>query len=138
MKALVALEHAMLIAIWHMAHTGALYDDPGPDFFTHLHPGKAKNRAIDQLRHMGYTVTGRGSLSDGVCRQGFEGMGEPGAHGCPACVHVRVGPAREVFTVERVNEEGYHRWSLCGRHQPYSGHGLVSADVRHRTIMEPW
>jgi len=57
MKALVALEHAMLIAIWHMAHTGALYDDPGPDFFTHLHPDKAKNRAIDQLRHMGYTVT---------------------------------------------------------------------------------
>ncbi len=43
MKALVALEHAMLIAIWHMAHTGALYDDPGPDFFTHL-PGPRQSR----------------------------------------------------------------------------------------------
>jgi len=57
MKALVAIEHAMLIAIWNMAHTGALYDDPGPDFFTKLHPDKAKNRAVEQLRHMGYTVT---------------------------------------------------------------------------------
>jgi len=51
MKALVAIEHAMLIAIWNMAHTGALYDDPGPDFFTKLHPDKAKNRAVEQLRH---------------------------------------------------------------------------------------
>src|SRR5680860_1490876 len=57
MKALVALEHAMLVAIWNMAQTGALYDDPGPDFFTQLHPDKAKNRALEQLRHMGYNVT---------------------------------------------------------------------------------
>src|SRR5680860_661794 len=57
MKALVALEHAMLVAIWNMAQTGALYADPGPDFFTQLHPDKAKNRALEQLRHMGYNVT---------------------------------------------------------------------------------
>ncbi len=40
-----------------MAQTGALYDDPGPDFYTRLHPDKAKRRAIEQLRLMGYTVT---------------------------------------------------------------------------------
>src|SRR5665811_1212277 len=56
MKAIVAVEHAMLLAIWNMTATGALYDDPGSDFYTRRNPDKAKNRAIDQLRHMGYTV----------------------------------------------------------------------------------
>jgi transposase len=56
-KALVALEHAMLIAIWNMLHTGALYTDPGDDFYARRNPDKAKNRAMDQLRKMGYAVT---------------------------------------------------------------------------------
>jgi len=57
LKAVVALEHAMLIAIWHMANTGALYDDPGADFYTRLRPERAKQRAIKQLTTMGYRVT---------------------------------------------------------------------------------
>jgi len=57
MKALVALEHAMLIAIWNMLQTGALYTDPGGDFFSRRNPDQAKNRALDQLRRMGYAVT---------------------------------------------------------------------------------
>ncbi len=56
-KAIVAVEHAMLIAIWNMLSTGAVYADPGDDFFTRLNPDKAKNRALDQLRKMGYDVT---------------------------------------------------------------------------------
>jgi len=56
-KALVALEHAMLIAIWNMLQTGALYTDPGDEFFARLNPDKAKNRAVDQLRKMGYVVS---------------------------------------------------------------------------------
>jgi transposase len=56
-KAIVALEHAMLIAIWNMLQTGALYTDPGGDFFTRRNPDQAKNRAVDQLRRMGYTVS---------------------------------------------------------------------------------
>ena len=56
-KAIVAVEHAMLIAIWNMLTTGELYADPGADFYTRLNPVKAKNRAIDQLRKMGYDVT---------------------------------------------------------------------------------
>ena len=31
--------------------------DPGDDFYTRLNPDKAKNRALDQLRKMGYDVT---------------------------------------------------------------------------------
>ncbi len=56
-KAIVALEHAMLIAIWNMLTTGTFYCDPGDDFYTRLNPDKAKNRALDQLRKMGYAVT---------------------------------------------------------------------------------
>ena len=56
-KATVAIEHAMLIAIWNMLSTGTLYCDPGADFYTRLNPDKAKNRALDQLRKMGYDVT---------------------------------------------------------------------------------
>ena len=58
MKAIVAVEHAMLLAIWNMTTTGALSDDPGPDFYNRRNPDKAKRRAIEQLRVMGYTVDG--------------------------------------------------------------------------------
>lgn len=56
-KAIVAIEHAMLIAIWNMLATGTLYSDPGDDFYARLNPDKAKGRAIDQLNKMGYSVT---------------------------------------------------------------------------------
>ena len=56
-KANVAIQHSMLTAIWYMGHTGALYDDPGPDYFTRLHPQRAKTRALHQLEAMGYRVT---------------------------------------------------------------------------------
>ncbi len=57
MKAIVAIEHAMLIAIWNMLTTGAFYDDPGGDYYTRLKPERSKNRAITQLEKMGYNVT---------------------------------------------------------------------------------
>jgi hypothetical protein len=44
-KAIVAVEHAILIAIWTMANTGAEYDDPGPDYFTRRDPTRARQRA---------------------------------------------------------------------------------------------
>jgi len=47
----------MLVAIWNMTITGTLYDDPRADFYIQLNPDRAKGRAIDQLRNMGYTVT---------------------------------------------------------------------------------
>jgi transposase len=56
-KAVVALEHAMLVAVWNMLDTGTFYGDPGEDFFTRLNPDRAKNRALEQLRKMGYAVT---------------------------------------------------------------------------------
>ncbi|MDQ6935604.1 MAG: transposase [Actinomycetota bacterium] len=56
-KANVAIQHSMLLAIWHMGRDGTLYDDPGADFFTRLHPERAKNRALHQLEVMGHHVT---------------------------------------------------------------------------------
>ena len=56
-KAIVAVQHAILTAIWNIGTNGTLYDDPGADFYTRLHPDKAKHHAIEQLRRMGYTVT---------------------------------------------------------------------------------
>ena len=56
-KAIVALEHAMLTAIWTMASTGALYQDPGPNVYAELHPERVKQRAVNQLRALGYQVT---------------------------------------------------------------------------------
>src|SRR5215212_41802 len=56
-KALVAVEHAILTAIWTMAHTGALYDDPGADYLTRRDPERQKRHALTQLQHLGYDVT---------------------------------------------------------------------------------
>lgn len=56
-KAIVAIEHAILIAIWNMLTTGEVYREPGGDFYTRRHPDKAKQRALEQLRKLGYTVT---------------------------------------------------------------------------------
>ncbi|MGH9054330.1 MAG: IS110 family transposase [Acidimicrobiales bacterium] len=56
-KAIVAVEHAMLVAVWNMLTTGAFYDDPGGDFYARLDPERAKRRAVDQLQRMGFAVT---------------------------------------------------------------------------------
>jgi len=56
MKALVAVEHAMLTAAWHMLQDGAHYRDLGADYYTRREPTKAKARAIKQLEDLGYQV----------------------------------------------------------------------------------
>jgi transposase len=55
-KAVVALKHAMLVAIWNMLQTGETYSDLAGGFFTKRSPDKAKSRALDELRNLGYTV----------------------------------------------------------------------------------
>lgn len=56
-KALVAIEHTLLTLTWNLLTTGALYDDPGPDYYTRRQPQRAKNHAIHQLQALGYQVT---------------------------------------------------------------------------------
>ena len=57
MKALVAVEHAMLVAAWNMLGNGEFYRDPGVDYFTRRAPANTKARAIGQLESLGYRVT---------------------------------------------------------------------------------
>lgn len=56
-KAIVATQHSILVTIWSMAQTGALYDDLGADYYTRIQPLRTKRRAIRQLQELGYTVT---------------------------------------------------------------------------------
>ena len=56
MRAIVAVEHAMIIAAWNLLTNGDLYGDPGADYTRRL-PAKTKARAIGQLETLGYRVT---------------------------------------------------------------------------------
>jgi hypothetical protein len=56
-KAIVALEHTILNAVWNMLSTGELFEDLGADYYTRLDPERVKDRALQQLRQLGYEVT---------------------------------------------------------------------------------
>lgn len=53
LKANVAVQRAILIAIWHMATTDTSHTDPGGDYFTR----ESTHKAVRQLEAMGYNVT---------------------------------------------------------------------------------
>lgn len=57
MKAFVALEHSILVAVWNMLTNGEFYRDPGADYFTRRIPAKTKADAISQLEALGYRVS---------------------------------------------------------------------------------
>jgi transposase len=40
-----------------MAHTSALYDDPGADYYTRRDPERLNRPALSQLQRLGYDVT---------------------------------------------------------------------------------
>jgi transposase len=56
MRALVAIEHSLLTAIWHMLTTTSPYQELGGDFYTRLDPERAKNRIVRQANALGLTV----------------------------------------------------------------------------------
>jgi len=57
MRALVATERSILVTIWTMGHTGELYTDLGADYYRRRNPERSKQRALTQLRALGYQVT---------------------------------------------------------------------------------
>ncbi len=58
MKALVAVEHSVLVAGWNMLTNAEFQSDAGADYFTRRILAKTKARAIGHLEALGY----RGSL----------------------------------------------------------------------------
>jgi transposase len=57
MRAIVAVEHAMIIAAWNLLTNGEFYRDAGADYYTARQPTATKARAISQLHALGYRVT---------------------------------------------------------------------------------
>jgi transposase len=56
-KALGAVKHSMLCAIWHMLATGETYHDLGGDYFTTRDPERQTRRLVVQLERLGHHVT---------------------------------------------------------------------------------
>jgi transposase len=56
-RALGAVQHTILTAIWHMLSTGELYHDLGGDYFTRRDPERQTRRLLAQLKRLGHTVT---------------------------------------------------------------------------------
>ncbi len=56
-KALGAVKHSMLCAIWHMLSSGELYNDLGGDYFTKRDPERQTRRLVAQLERLGHRVT---------------------------------------------------------------------------------
>ncbi len=55
-KAIVAVQHAILVAIWHMFSTGAMHEDLGPDHFRTRDRERRKRYLLNRLRRLGLDV----------------------------------------------------------------------------------
>jgi transposase len=55
-KALVAVQHSILTAIWHMLTNDTSYTDLGGDYFARLNPEHAMRRIVRQANSLGFTV----------------------------------------------------------------------------------
>jgi transposase len=56
-RALGAVKHSILCAIWHMLTTGELYRDLGGDYFRKRDPERQTKRLVAQLERLGHSVT---------------------------------------------------------------------------------
>ena len=57
-KAAVAVAHSMLAVVWQLLTTGALYQDPGADYFERrTDPALQAQRLTRQLERLGYQVS---------------------------------------------------------------------------------
>jgi transposase len=56
-RALGAIKHTMICAIWHMLLTGETYRDLGRDYFTTRDPERQTRRLVKQLERLGHHVT---------------------------------------------------------------------------------
>jgi transposase len=56
-KAIVALQHSMLTAVWHMLSNDTEYHDLGGDYYLRRDPDRERRRAVSALNKLGYAVT---------------------------------------------------------------------------------
>ena len=55
-RALGAVKHSMICAVWHMLSTGELYNDLGGDYYARRDPERQTRRLVAQLDRLGHTV----------------------------------------------------------------------------------
>ena len=55
-KAIVAVEHSILTAVWHMLTDDVDYHDLGGDYFARLDPERAMHRIVRQANALGFTI----------------------------------------------------------------------------------
>ena len=56
-RAIGAIKHSMICAIWHMLTTGEIYTDLGGDYFARRNPERQTKRLVAQLERLGHSVT---------------------------------------------------------------------------------
>jgi len=54
-RALVAVAHSMIIAIWHMLRNGTVFTDLGGDYYNRLNPDKKIKMHLRKLEELGWT-----------------------------------------------------------------------------------
>jgi transposase len=55
-RAIVAVEHSILIAVWHMLTNNVDYHDLGANHFTRRDPGRTLRHITKQANALGFTV----------------------------------------------------------------------------------
>jgi transposase len=55
-KAVVAVAHAILRAVYHILADHTPYRDPGPDYYDRRHTHRVTRRAVEMLERQGYRV----------------------------------------------------------------------------------
>ena len=55
-KAIVAVQHAMLVALWHMLKHGVPHQDLGADYFTRQDTERIRRHHVRRLEQLGYQV----------------------------------------------------------------------------------
>ena len=60
-KAIVVVQHAMMVAIWHMFSRGTMHEDLGPDHFQGHDKKRRLRYLVGQLRRLGVDVTLEGA-----------------------------------------------------------------------------
>ena len=59
-RALGAVKHSLLTAIWQMLATGETYRDLGADYFTQRDPERQTKRLVRRIERFGHHVTRAG------------------------------------------------------------------------------
>ena len=56
-RAIVAVAHSLLMAVYHILRDGVPYHDLGPQHFDRLHPMQLAQHLVKRLERLGHKVT---------------------------------------------------------------------------------